>query len=393
MLIQSGKMALKAISGNKMRSFLTMLGVIIGVIALVVLVSLVSSASTSITDQVSSLGSDLISVNILDDKENPIKLSELSVFAEDDEIELISPETQTMVHAKAGSKDETANIYGVLPSYFSIQDLQLESGRFIKTADSENGSYVGIISQKGADKLYGRTNIVGENLSLNGRNITIIGVLKEDESIAAMFGGNVQIYMPYTVVASMMGTGNNVTTFYASATNTESLDFAEERLNAMMLNRFKNDKDAFSIFNQSSLMDTMNIITGILTMLLGGIAAISLLVGGIGIMNIMLVSVTERTREIGIRKAIGAGRGSIMLQFIIEALILSLMGCFVGIILSWLIIELMSNISIQFVEFSMSLDVVWIAVSFSVAIGLIFGIYPANKASKKNPIEALRHDG
>ena len=167
------------------------------------------------------------------------------------------------------------------------------------------------------------------------------------------------------------------------------MDAAEDALEVMLLERFDQDEDAFSIFNQSSVAEAMDSVTKTLSLLLGGIAGISLLVGGIGIMNIMLVSVTERTREIGIRKAVGASRGAIMLQFLIEALIISLFGCFIGIIVSWIIIEGINIIGST--GYSLSLSVVLLSVAFSVGIGVLFGLYPANRAAKKNPIEALRY--
>lgn len=159
-----------------------------------------------------------------------------------------------------------------------------------------------------------------------------------------------------------------------------------------MLDRFGQDEDAFSIINQSTLMETMSSVTNTMAIMLGGIAAISLVVGGIGIMNIMLVSVTERTREIGIRKAIGAGRGTIMMQFLIEALMVSLLGCMIGIGLSWSILKIATMV-VEDMSFQLSMNVVWLAVGFSVLIGVLFGIYPANKAAKKHPIEALRYSG
>ena len=186
---------------------------------------------------------------------------------------------------------------------------------------------------------------------------------------------------------------SNITSFCVSASREDTLDHAEAVLTETMMERFSQDEDAFTIVNQSTIMEAMESVNNTLALLLGGIAAISLLVGGIGIMNIMLVSVTERTREIGIRKAIGADRGTIMLQFLIEALMLSLLGCVIGILLSWGILQIISAAGDSDTVYRLSVSVVWIAIAFAIGIGVIFGIYPANKAAKKRPIDALRYTG
>jgi len=393
MLLQSVKMALEAIAGNKMRSFLTMLGIIIGVIALVVLVSLVSSATTSITDQVSGLGSNMLSVTVLDDHGNPLTARELDAIGQDDEIAAIAPLSQVTVTAKHGYATEMATVNGTTPAYYEIQGLEIEFGRFLKTADVENSSYVVVLSRNAANDLFGAYDVVGESLSLGGRSFAVVGVLAEDTSLMSMMSGSLSVYAPFTTVARISPTGSHVTSFYAKATDTTSLEGAESVLRSSMMSRFKQNEDAFRIVNMSSLMDAMNSITDMLSLLLGGIAAISLLVGGIGIMNIMLVSVTERTREIGIRKAIGASRGSIMMQFLIEALMISLVGCVIGIALSWAILGVVTLVAGDLIVFSLSATVVAVAVAFSLAIGVLFGIYPANKAATKHPIEALRYEG
>ena len=393
MILQSIKMAWEAISGNKMRSFLTMLGIIIGVIALVVLVSLVSSASTSITDQVSSLGTNMLTVTIRDDRGNPLSLQELDSFAENEEIAAVAPLGQLSAIAKHGYNNEIATVYGTTPNYSDIQGLEVEHGRFLKIPDIENSSYVAVLSRDAAIELFGKADIVGEALFLDGRSFLVIGVLAEDTSMMAALMNNLAVYVPFTVTARMSDAGSHVTAFHVAATDTNSLDGAENALNAIMMGRLRQDEDAFNISNMSSLMDAMGSITDMLSLLLGGIAAISLLVGGIGIMNIMLVSVTERTREIGIRKAIGANRGSIMSQFLIEALTISFVGCVIGIICSWGILEIVSVIAGDLIAFGISASVVAIAVAFSLAIGVLFGIYPANKAAVKHPIEALRYEG
>ena len=377
MVLQSLKMAWKAISGNNMRSFLTMLGIIIGVIALVVLVSLVNSATSSVTDQISSLGTNMLSASIVDNRSNPLRLSELSELEADPDIALVAPMGQTSATAKNQHASESATVYGTSAAYQEIQGLELEYGRFLKSTDLDNSTYIAILNQYAATELFG----------------SAADVLQEDDSVvSSMMGDTLEVYIPYTVYARMAGS-TAVSSLYATSTDPNNMDAAEEALNDFLLARFKQDEDAFRVVNQSSLLDTMTEVTGTFSLLLGGIAAISLLVGGIGIMNIMLVSVTERTREIGIRKAIGAGRGSILVQFLIEALMVSLLGCLIGILISWGILGIVTIVADGLMTFQLSAGVVGIAVAFSLAIGVLFGLYPANKASKMHPIQALRYEG
>lgn len=389
MILQSVKMAVKAVLSNKLRSFLTMLGIIIGVVALVVLVSLVNGATGSITDSINALGSNMLSVTVSDDHDNPVKLSGLSEFTEDDMFENIAPVAAGNVTASGSYEKESVNITGTTASYADIQGLEIESGRFIMKPDVDNHSNVAVINSDLATDVMGRKDVVGEIIDFDGKDFLIIGVLAEEETSAAdTENSNYKAYIPYTSLIRLTeGVSLNITSFCISVKG-DQMDEAESKLETMLLERFENDEDAFSIFNQSSIAEAMESVTGTLALLLGGIAGISLLVGGIGIMNIMLVSVTERTREIGIRKAIGAGRGTIMMQFLIEALIVSLIGCLLGIGISWIIIEVVNIIGD--VSYILSPGVVVLSIIFSLGIGVIFGIYPANKAAKKNPIEALR---
>ena len=409
MIFQSMKMAWHAVVSNKLRSFLTMLGIIIGVVALIVLVSIANGATSSVTDQISSMGSSYLTVTITDDKENPLRLKELSDFCEPEEVDEVAPVSWTSVTAKASYSNGTMTLTGITGSYADIQGLELFSGRFLKQTDIDNNSYVVVITKDTATELLGRADAVGESIKLNGKSFLVVGVLSDSSSLtqgSAVTGSSdsddsdsssssVQLegYIPFSTMTRLADNVLDVTMFYASGADEDSLEPAENALTELLMERFGQDEDAFSIVDQSEIMEAMSGVTNTMSLMIGGIAAISLLVGGIGIMNIMLVSVTERTREIGIRKAIGAGRGTIMLQFLIEALLISLMGCLAGIGLSWLILKAVAVLMDDSMSFTMDMKVVWLSVAFSVLIGVLFGLYPANKAASRKPIDALRYSG
>ena len=407
MFLQSVKMAWHAVTVNRLRTFLTMLGIIIGVVALIVLVSIADGATTSVADEISGMGSSYLTVTISDDKENPLRLSEMSDFAEPDEIAAVAPLSRTSVSAKNGYTSDSMTLIGTTGSYVQIQEMETEYGRFLMNADVKNHTYVVVLTYDTAVELMGRADVTGEIISLNGKNFQIIGVLSEKSS--SSLTGNTGMmssssdddsdssvelegYIPFSTMTRMADNILDVTQFLVSATDDSTLDPAEKALTELLLKRFGNDEDAFSVTDQSQIMDTMESVNSTMSLMIGGIAAISLLVGGIGIMNIMMVSVTERTREIGIRKAIGAKKVMIMLQFLIEALLVSLMGCALGIGISWVILQA-AGFFVQNMQFEMDMRVVWISVIFSAVIGICFGLYPAWKAAAKKPIEALRYTG
>lgn len=394
-MIQSFKMALKSIAGNKFRAFLTMLGIIIGVMALVILVSLVSGATGSVTDSISSLGNNLLSVTISDDKGAPVKLQTLNEWMEKDGIGLIAPSGETSVTGRYEGNSSSVTVYGTTSAYETVNGLSLLLGRFIKSSDVDSHTNVAVINETAATELIGYTDCIGEEVSLDGVKFTVVGLLEDDEnSLTAVFGsGSMVAYIPYTSLMRLSSeVSSDITSFSVSAET--DMAAAETAMTSLLMERFDQDDDAFTISSQDVLEDAMSSVTSVLMILLGSIAGISLIVGGIGIMNIMLVTVTERTREIGIRKAIGAGRKVILQQFLLESVVLCMFGCAIGVFLSWAVLRILSVVvSSLSMSFSLEWNVVLIAVGFCFMIGIMFGLYPANKAAKMAPIDALHYGG
>ena len=395
MIYQSFKMAVKAIAGNKMRSFLTILGVVIGVVAIVVLVSIGQGANSSVVESIEGMGTNLITANINARRMNPIDLDSLNELAQNEAISYVAPIASVSGTVKAGTTTyDDGVVQGTTPGYESIRNWTVAEGRFLQQPDIDNRSFVAVIGSEAATEMYGTTHAVGETFSLNGYTITVVGVLEAVGSSASGSNDN-QILIPFTL-AQRLANQTSISSFYVSAASSAQVEQAQAAVESYLEKAFENYNarsfgTQYSVFNQTEMLSTLSETTNTLTLMLGGIAAISLLVGGIGIMNIMLVSVSERTREIGIRKAIGAARGNILMQFLIESLVVSLMGGLLGLAIS--VVAAPSPAQVLQMTLTIPVNVAWMAIGFSVFIGVVFGMYPANKASKLRPIQALHYEG
>ena len=388
-MMQSFKMALKAIGGNKMRSFLTILGVIIGVAAIVVLVAIAQGANASVVSSIENMGTNLLSVSIRARRSNPVSLSGLARLEEDISIASVSPYTTVSGTVKAGSAAyEDGRIIAAGAGYQQIRNWTLSQGRWITGPDMDNRSFVAVLGSEAAEEMYGTKDVVGETFSINGYSFQCVGVLAANGSNASGSQDNL-IVIPFTL-GQRLSNSTSITSFYVSAVSSDEIGFAQAAVENYLSGLFSSTS-YYSVYNQTEMLSTLSETTAALTLMMGGIAAISLLVGGIGIMNIMLVSVSERTREIGIRKAIGANRRSILSQFLIEALVVSLMGGIAGLLISWAALFFLEPVLNM--QLSVSPTVAAVAIGFSMLIGVAFGIYPASKASKLKPIDALHYEG
>lgn len=384
-MITALKMAFRNIFFNKTRSFLTMLGIIIGVVAVVMLMSIGSGASNTITGSISSLGAGLLSVQITDEDVS-VTAEDIASYLPDNLVEGVTPVLTGSVLMKNGTSMSTQTVTGVTAEYADIYGVDVQSGRFFMESDCTYKTHVCIIGTEVAGDLFESYDVIGKTVTLGDTAFTIVGLLEEQGTAIGGSADNV-ILLPLTS-AQRLTDQNDVSTFYISVKDTEQVE-AVQQVTELALYALTRDEDAYSVFSQSSILDAMEEVTDTVALMLGGIGAISLLVGGIGIMNIMLVTVTERTREIGIRKAIGARRGAILFQFLVEACVLSLLGGLLGIGVSMVGLELFT--ALTGINAAISWNYAMLALLVCVALGIIFGAYPANKAARLQPIDALRY--
>ncbi|KAB7664877.1 ABC transporter permease [Bacillus sp. B1-b2] len=387
---QAVKIAFKNITMNKLRAILTMLGIIIGVAAVIALTSLGMGASTSVSDEISGLGTTSVSVSISGNSsdEEVVSYDELMAFEDLSEVEAVSPTVSTSSTLKNGTtSSEGVSVTGITTSYEKVEDITLQSGRNIMDIDLDNRNKVVVLGANVATELFGFTNPVDQTVKIDGTTFKVIGVLAEQgEELTGSVDDSVLI--PFTTAQRFIGQ-TYVNSATVLMTDEDSVEIGMARMEQELYNQFGGDETSYTVRNQSDVSDALDSVSNTMTLLLAGIASISLIVGGIGIMNIMLVSVTERTREIGIRKAIGAKKKDIMLQFLIEAVVLSAFGGILGAAIGIGSAEILST------TLDMTSQITWWvvggSVSFSVLIGIIFGIFPANKASNLSPLDALRY--
>ena len=403
-LWQTTLIALRALRRNKMRSTLTALGIIIGVASVVAMVAVGNGAQARITSQVSSLGQNLLSVFAGSKKSggvntglgsaSSITLADAEAIAREvPDVAAISPEVSTTAQAIANGRNWSTSVIGESEDYLKIRDWKLAAGSMFTEREVRSAAKVAVIGSKTASELFGPLNPVGQSVRIKNIPFVIIGLL--DSKGAGMGGMNQddRLIIPYTTAMKRITGDKYLRSVNVQIARAERMDVAQQQITGLLRQRHRltdGRSDDFNIFNQKEIADTVNSISKIITLLLGSVAGISLLVGGIGIMNIMLVSVTERTREIGIRIAVGAQPGDIRLQFLIEAVTLSLLGGLIG-VLSGVGASKLVGMVADF-QAIVSTGSIILAFGVSSAIGIFFGFYPAHKAAALNPIEALRYE-
>jgi putative ABC transport system permease protein len=417
-LAQSIYVALRALTVNKMRAGLTMLGIIIGISAVIILVSVGQGVQSAFSQQMQTIGSNLVFVlpggleQSASDMRSMLRSVNVSTLTYGDALALsnralapnllyVAPEFVANGTAVFGSKSAQTSISGVTPSYAAARSFFPEKGAFISTDDLRSRARVAVLGRKVAARLFPPTiDPVGQVIKVDRVPFRVIGVM-EEKGTSTYADDNDVVFVPLSTAQTRLFGGRNLegdytaSVIYAQATDESSMEAARDQITRILRQRhgliYSTDENDFTVLTQNDVGEALRSLTTILTMFLGLIAAVSLLVGGIGVMNIMLVSVTERTREIGIRKAVGAKERDILLQFLMEAVVLSLLGGLIGIAIG-ILGTVGASAAMEDLALHLSPATILLASGFSTAVGLFFGIYPAIRASRLNPIDALRYE-
>lgn len=406
-LVQSFWEARESISANKMRSGLTVLGIVIGVGAVIAMISIGRGAENTITGSIQGIGTNLIFVFRGGSEEvrnpKPITFGDAEAIADPFQapsVMAVAPILQGQVRVTFGGETANTSIQGITSDFSTVRNRTVTEGEYIDEGHILGRASVALLGIDTADKLFGRTSgLTGETIRIEGQPFRVIGILEERGGSSFNNEDDIVLVPISTAQTRLLrrSTSDRVDMLMVQAASAEAVPNASQEIAQILRTRHRTEigADDFTILTQQDFLSTAETITGVLTIFLGGIAAISLLVGGIGIMNIMLVSVTERTREIGLRKALGARKTDILIQFLTESSVLSLFGGLIGIALGWAISLVVGQIAAASdtpIVPAIGIDVILLATIFSTAVGLFFGIYPANRAANLEPVEALRYE-
>ncbi|MDR7000702.1 putative ABC transport system permease protein [Neobacillus niacini] len=384
-IYQSIKMSLRSIKSNKLRSVLTMLGIIIGVSSVIILVSIAQGSAKNVTSSINQLGTNLLTINTFG-TDLSLTVDKIDQLSKLNGVKAISPVVSGRVNVKKDQINSQVSLTATNDTYSSVRDAKVTQGRFINDLDIEYRQKIAVLGSETASTFFGVDNPVGQYIQVDGTSFKVVGVLASKGSSLGQSGDNV-IIVPLSTGQRLVKS-TTINQVYLQGKSQDQMDFVMNEVERKMASLYPNKSDSYSVTNQQDVMDTLSSVSNTMTMMLGGIASISLLVGGIGIMNIMLVSVSERTKEIGIRKAIGAKRRDVLLQFLIEAVVLSSMGGILGILAGVGLGKIIASFMSLTISYSSS--VIVLSFFFSLLVGVVFGVFPANKASKLSPIQALR---
>ncbi|MCD6577506.1 MAG: ABC transporter permease [Anaerolineaceae bacterium] len=392
--------ALDSLLANKLRSGLTMLGIIIGVASVIAMLAIGEGANTQITSEIEGIGTNVLFVSSGGDATNPepLTMNDAEAIANSDRAPSVSgvaPTIQGNFEISIPRETSNTTVVGVTEEYFTIRNVEVSEGVLINQAHLNTKEAVVILGSTTAENLFGSVeNLIGESVRINDQPFTVIGIQKEAGGIG---GSDNQVLVPLTTARSRLirkESPGELDLIYVQAASSEEVDLAiEEVANILRAQHISTlGEDDFEVISTASFLEIASSITTTMTLFLGGIAGVSLMVGGIGIMNIMMVSVIERTREIGLRKALGARNLDILVQFMIESSVMSLFGGLIGIAFGWMISAIVGVVADEYLEPVITMGSIWLAVSFSLGVGMFFGIYPASRAAKLEPVEALRSD-